>query len=41
MCNEANYSRFAGASVEKDFVEMPSQMLENWMWEPKILKMIS
>ena len=24
MCNEANFNRFAGASVEKDFVEMPS-----------------
>ena len=41
MCNEANYSKFAGANVEQDFVEMPSQMLENWMWQPKILKMVS
>jgi Zn-dependent oligopeptidase len=32
MCNEANYTKFSGASVEQDFVEMPSQMLENWMW---------
>jgi len=24
MCSEANYSRFSGASVERDFVEMPS-----------------
>lgn len=32
MCNEANYSKFSGAAVEQDFVEMPSQMLENWMW---------
>jgi len=24
MCNEAKFDRFAGASVEKDFVEMPS-----------------
>jgi len=41
MCSEANYSGFSGTSVEKDFVEMPSQMLENWMWEPKILKKVS
>jgi Zn-dependent oligopeptidase len=32
MCNEANYTKFAGAQVEQDFVEMPSQMLENWIW---------
>ena len=24
MCTEANYNRFAGTSVERDFVEMPS-----------------
>jgi Zn-dependent oligopeptidase len=24
MCSEANYSRFSGTSVERDFVEMPS-----------------
>jgi len=24
MCNEAKFDRFSGASVEKDFVEMPS-----------------
>jgi Zn-dependent oligopeptidase len=24
MCNEANFDRFAGAQVERDFVEMPS-----------------
>lgn len=32
---------FAGTSVKRDFVEMPSQMLEEWMWSPDILKMIS
>lgn len=41
MCSEANYERFAGTHVEHDFVEMPSQMLENWMWQKEILKKVS
>ena len=29
------------SSVARDFVEAPSQMLENWCWEPKVLKLMS
>jgi thimet oligopeptidase len=38
---KAPYSSLSGSSVAQDFVEAPSQMLENWVWDPGILKMIS
>ncbi len=31
----------AGTNVKRDFVEMPSQMLEEWLFHPLILKRIS
>lgn len=32
---------FSGTSVKRDFVEMPSQMLEEWLYDPEILKKVS
>mmetsp|Transcript_26931 Transcript_26931/g.83797 ORF Transcript_26931/g.83797 Transcript_26931/m.83797 type:complete len:654 (-) Transcript_26931:78-2039(-) len=41
LCTEAKLCMFAGTRVERDFVEAPSQMLENWVWEPKALHRMS
>ena len=31
------YVRFAGSSVQRDFVEAPSQMLQHWAWDAQAL----
>ncbi|WPG99434.1 Hypothetical protein R9X50_00224800 [Acrodontium crateriforme] len=35
------YSRFHGTSTVRDFVEAPSQMLENWCWTASQIKSLS
>lgn len=41
MLSESKYSALSGFSVEWDFVELPSQIHENWVWERKSLKLLS
>ncbi|TAQ84965.1 hypothetical protein B7494_g6719 [Chlorociboria aeruginascens] len=41
LAGRTKYSRFHGTSVVRDFVEAPSQMLENWCWTPSQLKSLS
>lgn len=41
LLGATEYASQSGTHVKGDFVEMPSQMLEQWMWEPTILKMVS
>ncbi|OVA20479.1 Peptidase M3A/M3B [Macleaya cordata] len=41
ICNRASFARFSGLRVDPDFVEIPSQVLENWCYESVTLKLMS
>ncbi|KAI1932507.1 metalloendopeptidase [Ophidiomyces ophidiicola] len=41
LVSRTTYSRFHGTNTVRDFVEAPSQMLENWCWTPSQLKSLS
>ncbi|WP_245925541.1 M3 family metallopeptidase [Arcticibacter pallidicorallinus] len=41
LLSNVNYESLAGTSVSRDFVELPSQIMENWAAEPEVLKMFA
>ncbi len=38
MLTKCTYASLSGTSVSRDFVELPSQICENWAGEPEVLK---
>ncbi|KAI0927259.1 hypothetical protein AcV5_010517 [Taiwanofungus camphoratus] len=41
LLSKTRFARFHGTAVARDFVEAPSQMLENWCFEPQVLERMS
>jgi peptidyl-dipeptidase Dcp len=39
LLSDCTYNRLSGTSVPRDFVEVQSQIMENWVFEPEVLKM--
>ena len=37
MLSDVRYESLSGTNVKRDFVEMPSQVMENWCYEPEFL----
>ena len=38
LLTKCTYPSLSGTNVSRDFVELPSQVMENWCWEPEIMK---
>ena len=39
LLSQCNYVSLSGTNVARDFVELPSQILENWAFEPEVLQL--
>lgn len=39
LLSNTTYNKLSGTAVSRDFVELPSQIMEHWAGEPQVLKM--
>jgi len=39
LLSKCTYKKLSGTSVARDFVELPSQVMENWASDPQVLKL--
>lgn len=39
LLSKSTYNTLSGTAVSRDFVELPSQVMEHWAFEPEVLKM--
>src|SRR5690554_150312 len=39
MMSNVNYAGVSGTSVSRDFVELPSQIMEHWAFHPEVIKL--
>ena len=38
LLSKCTYKSLSGTNVPRDFVEMPSQLMENWCYEPEVMR---
>jgi len=38
LLTQCTYPGQSGTNVSRDFVELPSQVMENWCWEPQVMQ---
>ncbi len=41
LLSDVTYESLSGTNVPRDYVEFPSQIMENWMAEPEVLRMFA
>lgn len=41
LLSDCTYRKLSGTAVPRDFVELPSQIMENWVKEPEVLKLFA